>query len=434
MSNDTSTFRDNPVFFYYFFWVFVFLILALIIISVVFSRDTIPATTITDRSWSGKEERLKELKFLPKSQQLLHIWSQVAENLPAEQVIKGGTETYQRIQGQFDAIAGTFTKNEHNRGIVIAAEGFSYLTDAYVLVRELRHTGCTLPIEIWSRDIQPNYAQCMAEWGAICLNLDEHITFEVKHKHSFKVLAMYLSSFREIIYLDADNNLLFDPTFLFTTPEYQQHETLFWPDFWALNASAPCYLNFPAHITPQLPVYQQDSGQLVIHKKRYEKQLWCIFQIFENDLTSLFPTPFNENGKDLFHTTWSATGQSFTFVSHRPAAVATHYINKALDKIQSIGSGQSAPDGRLLFVHQNHLEWFQKSYTKQEPAWIILKYHTHPTLGSVESGTWNLEGPTRTELFRETVGTIEDVYMGFLNDLRRQAWYQNTKVTVLKNI
>jgi alpha 1,2-mannosyltransferase len=438
-----SSIKDNKTFFYYFCWISILCILALVILIVVFSRETTPATTITDKSWSNEEKTFKDLRFLPKSQQLLTIWTDTSSILPPEKILKGGVDTYKNIRLTFQNLPYAKTTPEiqqaytfGTQGIVIVAGGFHYFSSAYVLIRELRHVGCILPIELWYKngELSPEHIRHITQWGVVCLNIDHHISFEIKRKYSIKVLAMYLSSFQEILYLDADNNVIYDPTFLFSTEEYKQHETLFWPDFWPLNASAPCYLNFPEHIKPTVPTFQQDSGQIVINKKRYSQQLWCIFQILENDLETLFPTPFNIGDKDLFHTTWSATGQYFTFIPHRTAAIATVYVNKSQNKIQCIAQGQYAPDGTLLFVHQNNIEWTQKPYVNQEPWWILLKKHTHPTIGSVETGTWNPEGPTQTESFREVVGCMEDVYTGFLNELRNQEWYQDFYSDDLPNL
>jgi alpha 1,2-mannosyltransferase len=38
------------------------------------------------------------------------------------------------------------------------------------------------------------------------------------------------SSFSEVLYLDSDNILLADPTFLFDHPIYREHGVVFWPD------------------------------------------------------------------------------------------------------------------------------------------------------------------------------------------------------------
>lgn len=434
MAEASTSIKDNKTFFYYFCWIFILIILTIIILIVVFSRDSCPSVAITDESWTSSDSSLRELQFLPKSQQLTQIWTDIDSILPPEKIIKGGIESYKNIRLQFQNIPYSKTTPEIQqhytslqKGIVIVARDFNSFSSAYVLIRELRHVGCVLPIQLWYKtdELSSMHIEYLQSLGTLCFNIDKYITFDLKHKYSLKILALFFSCFQHVLYLDANNNVLQDPTFLFTSDEYTLHETLFWPNLWKLNASAPAYLNFPTGKTPTIPNFQQDSGQLLFNRERYSKQLWCIFRILEHDLENLFPTPFNDSDKDLFHITWSATGQSFSFIPYRVSAIATVYTNKSKQQIQCIALGQYDPAGKLLFVHQNNAEWSQKPYTNQESWWILIKSHTHPTIGTIDSGTWNPTGPTKIEEFRLVIGTMEDQYNTFLNELRNQEWYQD---------
>jgi alpha 1,2-mannosyltransferase len=348
----------------------------------------------------------------PTTDQLLTIWTD-SSPVPSEVLIKRGEQTYAAIRKQFADIGYQNT----SRGIVLAAGGLSYFSSAYVLVRELRHLGCKLPIEMWYRkdEISDDLAKYMQQFGVQCLCIDSILPLPVKHKFSIKVIAMYLSSFKEILFLDADNNVLADPEFLFDCPEYREHEALFWPDYWKLKPDSPCYSNFPPGVNPVFPKFQQESGQLVINKQRYWKQLWFVFRTLESRLESLFPAPFNFGDKDLFHVTWCASGEQFTFVQHRVASVGSG--------IQGLAMGQHSPNGQLLFIHQNFAEWSDRT-DSQGPWWVSVRTHTDPYEGSVDHGTWIPNGPTQTQDFRAVYGTIEDTYASFIQELRREVSYR----------
>ena len=48
-------------------------------------------------------------------------------------------------------------------------------------------------------------------------------------RYQIKAFAILLSSFKEVLYIDADNFPVVDPSVLFDLPLYQQHGALFWP-------------------------------------------------------------------------------------------------------------------------------------------------------------------------------------------------------------
>jgi len=414
----------------YFFLLILFVsVLTSVILVVIFSRDSPDAELITRLSWETPAVLRKRLKFLPKTNHLLSIWTD-PDPVSPEDLIKGGTSVYDAFRADWDALGYT-----SERGIVMAAGGFHYFASAYVLVRELRHQGCKLPIEMWYRagEMGRQHIQYLRTFGVICLNIDHYLPFNMQHKFAIKVIAMYLSAFREILFLDADNNVVMDPTFLFDCPEYKKHEVLFWPDFWPLGGDAPCYESFPEGVKPQLNPFQQESGQMVVNKQRYWRQLWFVFRILENNLETLFPTPFNFGDKDLFHITWNATDQPFTFVKHRTGAVATYFSNVSRKQIKAVAMAQHAPDGRVLFVHQNHAEWGDRRGDDTAPWWVHLKRHTHTTRGGVEGGYWNPIGPTKVEAFRDQVGTMEDDYVKFMDDLRAERWYRDFYVNELND-
>ena len=85
-----------------------------------------------------------------------------------------------------------------------------------------------------------------------------------------KALMLYLTSFAEVLVLDADNLPLADPSFLFESPEYVSSGSLFWPDFWSNNwhNPGPVYdlLNLTEPWEKEPDLLTTESGQFLLNR------------------------------------------------------------------------------------------------------------------------------------------------------------------------
>jgi hypothetical protein len=159
------------------------------------------------------------------------------------------------------------------RGIVTCAGGIKYNTCAWVLIKLLRRLGCDLPIEVWylgPRERDRQWIELVEPLGVTCID-----AYEVAKRHPHRKLqgwplkpyAILHSRFREVLFLDADNVPVRDPSFLFEAPEYQETGTVFWPDpekFRTLPES-PLWDIFGLAYR-ESP--DQESGQLLVDKSR----------------------------------------------------------------------------------------------------------------------------------------------------------------------
>jgi hypothetical protein len=167
-------------------------------------------------------------------------------------------------------------------GVLIAAGGLRYLTNAWVCVHMLRRKGCRLPIQIWHlgpAEIPPPFPDLFAPLGVeLC---DAHAYPRPRAPTltgwSLKTFALDRTAFRHVLLMDADNVPVRDPTFLFDTPEYRRHGAIFWPD----DPPAPPHR---ATLTAQHPIWTLcglpyrgerscESGQLCIDKGRCGRPL-----------------------------------------------------------------------------------------------------------------------------------------------------------------
>ncbi|TYZ69327.1 hypothetical protein PybrP1_006449 [[Pythium] brassicae (nom. inval.)] len=109
------------------------------------------------------------------------------------------------------------------------------IPSAFAIVRLLRSQNCSLPIEFWYRTDELQVAdhpalQLLARaYGPVAFR-----TIEDQRATGFatKISAIQHSRFDNVLFLDADNFPVRDPTYLFALPEFRTEGAIFWPDFW----------------------------------------------------------------------------------------------------------------------------------------------------------------------------------------------------------
>ena len=114
------------------------------------------------------------------------------------------------------------------RGIVMCAGGVKYFTCAWVAINNLQSIGCKLPIELWYADheLSEEAVTELQKIGVICKKFNDFLYTELRG-FSLKPLAIIHSQFKEILFLDADNNCLVAPDHLFETSSYLEYGAVF---------------------------------------------------------------------------------------------------------------------------------------------------------------------------------------------------------------
>jgi FkbM family methyltransferase len=124
-----------------------------------------------------------------------------------------------------------------------------------------------------------------------------------------KPFSVIHSSFREVLYLDADNVPLRDPSVLFDCPAYQEHGAAFWPDLARADGA-----NWIADLTWEVagidwregPAFE--SGQFLIDKSRCWKELQVAMHLNEY---SDFWYRYVYGDKDTFKLAWHRLGRRY---------------------------------------------------------------------------------------------------------------------------
>ncbi|CDR42960.1 CYFA0S10e04258g1_1 [Cyberlindnera fabianii] len=176
---------------------------------------------------------------------------------------------------------------------------FSWL--ALIGIEQLRLLGCNLPIEVFIGDegeyehefcevILPKYnGRCTylpGEVGDLAEKLDAKIS-----GYQYKNLAFLISKFEKILFLDADNVPLKDPTPLFKSDVFKKHGLVIWPDAWARTTT---------------PKYYEIAGITVTdnivrgpHKGKTAKDVNHLEDVTFHDFEGTLPNPSSESGMIL---------------------------------------------------------------------------------------------------------------------------------------
>lgn len=173
-------------------------------------------------------------------------------------------------------------------GIVTVAGG-EFFGPSIVGLRMLRQTGSTLPAEVflanWD-EYEPEICENVyPSLNARCIVISDYTTPENEAERvqgmpdishfQLKALALLLSSFQQILYLDSDSITLVDPqSELFSRPPYTHTGFVGWPDFWLGTEAAEFYAiagmgSFPLN----LPQTSSETGQLLVDKGRHLRTL-----------------------------------------------------------------------------------------------------------------------------------------------------------------
>jgi len=210
-----------------------------------------------------------------------------------------------------EVVGSPFTFSGHGRGVVIPGGGAKYFPSAWVCIRMLRWLGCRLPVELWHlgpmemtremRDaIEPHDVTCVD-----ALDVCRQSPVRTLGGWELKPFALLHSRFAEVLFLDADNVPVRDPTYLFDTDEYCRHGAVFWPDPYCLCENDPVWglTGASYHHEPAF-----ESGQMLIDRRRSLGALRLALWMNEH---SDFWYRFIYGDKDTFHLAWRRLEQAY---------------------------------------------------------------------------------------------------------------------------
>jgi len=238
------------------------------------------------------------------------------------------------------------------RGIVICAGGMKYFTCAWISIHLLRKNGCILPIELWYKDGELNNEVIieLQKLNVRCMLASSGSNPSLIQDYAIKPFAIINSSFEEVLFLDADNNCLVDPTFLFDHDTYRLTGAIFWPDFWKTDPKNAIWAITEAKDYLE---YEQESGQILINKKRCWSALnLCMY--FNHHKDPYYKLLLGD--KDTFKFAWKSTKTPYTMIDTAVAFCGYSNTSHPLFN-KGVAMCQHDFNGKIIFIHQNLAKW-----------------------------------------------------------------------------
>ncbi|CAI5740560.1 unnamed protein product [Hyaloperonospora brassicae] len=264
-------------------------------------------------------------------------------------------------------------------GIVIVVYP-KVLASVFASVNVLRSHNCTLPIELWVSQPEvirdPRMITALEVWQQRFSNVTVETIIDPNFvKFSTKIYAIQHSKFENVLFLDADNIPVRDPTFLFDSQEYREHGAIFWPDFWhpdntVFNIHRESLL-WQLVDLPFVDMFEQESGQMLINRKRAAVALE-VLMFFASHRPNYFSRLLLAHGdKDLFRLAWMKAHTSFYMVPFPPglAGPARDMNPKSFCGVTMV---QFDLDGNVLFLHRNGKKLGSTADHQDSPFWTHL--------------------------------------------------------------
>jgi ADP-heptose:LPS heptosyltransferase len=245
---------------------------------------------------------------------------------------------------QFIRTLPDYPGGHRGRGVVICGGGPRHFLNAWVCIRMLRRTGCSLPIQLWHlgpEELDDAMQALVKPWDVECVDatrlLEKHPA-RILQGWQLKSYALLHSPYREALLLDADNVAVANPELLFHSAPFRTTGAIFWPDYGRLEASRPIWSLCGVDYRDE-PEFE--SGQVILDKATCWKPL--LLCRWYNDHSDFFYRHIHGD-KETFHLAFLKLNQPFAMPA-RPIHSLDHTMC------------QHDFEGRRLFQHRNQAKW-----------------------------------------------------------------------------
>jgi hypothetical protein len=305
-----------------------------------------------------------------------------------------------------------------NKGIVyVSGKSYYWLTMLSIkYIRDVLNDKQT-PIEIFVPFKQKNDYHCnkisLVFPNIKCSYFSDYLsTNQIKQLsgYQYKSLALLLTKFNDILYLDSDNIPLVSVQEMFNNPTYLKTGFISWPDFWKRSTNFKFYkmsslsgFAKPISTTPSV-----ESGQILINKQTHLKTLLLAYYYNyygPGYFYPLFSQGFPGQGdKESFYLASRVTNEkSFLLTGYKTKSFGYRDKNGSY-KGQGILQADPSNVNDYWFLHMNYPklninEMLKENFFKTEKSrhWMIVK---------------NAQDDSTSKDFKNTVG----------DDLEFQIW------------
>lgn len=236
------------------------------------------------------------------------------------------------------------------RGLVFSVGGERLFIALWVNLCLLRRVlKCALPIEVWhfgENELTPAMQTLLKPFDVKIVDGESFASRLPRGRgrgFALKTLAIIHSNFQEVLFIDADNYAVRDPSFLFDTWPYRWAGACFWPDAWETNPKSAIWSILDLPFMEEL---EWESGQMVIDKRR----TWRALNLLEH-LAHHFPFYYQHvyGDKMLFYAAWKKLDQPYAMPKSIPRLTTTPHMHVLVNQFDF--------QGKLLFQHRTSSDW-----------------------------------------------------------------------------
>lgn len=197
-----------------------------------------------------------------------------------------------------------------------------YFPGAWVMVKELRRLGCLLPItfcHLGPLEWDPVLTRLVSEYNVNVIDLRQ---WEKENGHwrilagwESKIAAILAAPYEEVLFLDADNVPVRDPSYLFDERKYRNTGAILWPDLppWQRPEWLPKEAWASIGLEPNPNVIDAESGQVLINKAQCWKEVQVCRWLNEHS-DRYYAVVFGD--KSTFTLAWQRCGSDYAMPDH----------------------------------------------------------------------------------------------------------------------
>ena len=235
----------------------------------------------------------------------------------------------------------TFPIRQYNGKGIITASSDKFMLQTLVSLNILRNHGCDLPIELFYADeseMDEADKMCLELSLKIkCINVQSYDEFKDYNARNFsiKAIALYLSSFDETLWMDADIIPLMNFEELFEHEHYRTHHHVFFNDLFAHHKyenafskkTRDLYKTFGVEVEEGTP--ETDSGMYLIHKNKFPKDFIPI-NVTLNTNPNAYENVYGD--KELYRLSMALSKSeiSYTTVDRNPCLIGKYFKKEDL--------------------------------------------------------------------------------------------------------
>lgn len=240
---------------------------------------------------------------------------------------------------KIDNPSSHLSKRTYNGKGIITASSAKFMFQTLISINILRDKGCTLPIELFYADEdEMNEADKIAlelTLDVICINVqsfDEFANYNARN-FSIKSIALYLSSFDETIWMDADIIPMMNFNDLFDVDHYKKHNHLFFNDIFSFEKNENSFSKKTISLfgeydkTIESGTPETDSGLYMIHKSKFKSDLLAINVLLNTEI-GVYENVYGD--KELYRLSMLLCDYKYTTLDIYPCIIGKFFPSENL--------------------------------------------------------------------------------------------------------